>query len=146
MSCVLAKGCCKSRWSADILVRSNVRRTTARAKTRTTLKRWTLLRTRMSNDTSFSMWQNVESKPRVPVPEGHPTMAQRFNAGSPDAPSAISAEGTAEHGEPRAYFRRPFGTGLSSTRFPNVETLGYCRISLRDRELDKNVRAPARTL
>ena len=79
-----------------------------------------------------------------PVPEGHATIAQRFNVGFMSS-ERLSPEGTAESArEPSAV---PSGLTTGYLSLPNVETLGYCRASLRDEEqilaaLDRNVRAP----
>ncbi len=65
----------------------------------------------------------------IPVPEGHATIAQRFNVGLISGERS-SPEGTAETArEPSAVPSR-LTTGCLS--LPNVETLGYCRASLRD--------------
>ena len=67
-----------------------------------------------------------------PVPEGHATIAQRFNVGLGVRWSGASPDGTAEVSI-RAV-NRPFGTDAScgAGRFPKVETLGYFQESLRD--------------
>src|SRR6266700_2611100 len=66
-----------------------------------------------------------------PVPEGYGTIAQRFNVGLIDSDRS-SPEGTAETTrEPSAV---PSGLSDGYLRLPNVETLGYCRASLRDEE------------
>jgi hypothetical protein len=59
------------------------------------------------------------------------TIAQRFNVGCAGSGRA-SPGGTAE---PTGPVSRPFGTYRSSGLVPNVETLGYFRMSLRDRVL-----------
>src|SRR5437879_3437781 len=67
--------------------------------------------------------------PQTPVPEGHATIAKRFNVGSISAGSS-SPEGTAEMArDPSAV---PSGLTTIYLVLPNVETLGYCRASLRD--------------
>ena len=66
---------------------------------------------------------------KIPVPEGHATIAQRFNVGFIDSERS-SPEGTAETArEPSAV---PSGLATDYRSLPNVETLGYCRASLRD--------------
>ena len=66
-----------------------------------------------------------------PVPEGHATIAQRFNVGLIGSERS-SPEGTAETArEPSAV---PSGLTTGYLSLPNVETLGYCRASLRDEE------------
>src|SRR5438034_11637461 len=65
------------------------------------------------------------------VPEGHATIAQRFNVGLISM-ARSSPEGTAETArEPSAV---PSGLTTAYLSLPNVETLGYCRASLRDEE------------
>src|SRR5437016_7325154 len=69
--------------------------------------------------------------PQSPVPEGHATIAQRFNLGSISA-GISSPEGRAETArDPSAV---PSGLTTIYLVLPNVEieTLGYCRASLRD--------------
>ena len=64
-----------------------------------------------------------------PVPEGHATIAQRFNVGLISSERS-SPEGTAETArDPSAV---PSGLPTGYLSLPNVETLGYCRASLRD--------------
>ena len=65
------------------------------------------------------------------IPEGCLTIAQRFNVGCAGSGRA-SPGGTAE---PTGPVSRPFGTYRSSGLVPNVQTLGYFRMSLRDRVL-----------
>ena len=68
-----------------------------------------------------------------PVPEGHATIAQRFNVGFIGSERS-SPEGTAETArDPSAV---PSGLNHIFLVLPNVEieTLGYCRASLRDEE------------
>src|SRR5260221_9959375 len=36
-------------------------------------------------------------------------------------------------------FSRPFGTNPDPDAYPNVETLGYCRVSLRDKRFKRGV-------
>ena len=68
---------------------------------------------------------------KSPVPEGHATIAQRFNVGLISSDRS-SPEGTAETAhEPSAV---PLGLIAGYLSLPNVETLGYCRASLRDEE------------
>ena len=77
----------------------------------------------------------------VPVPEGHPRIAQRFSVGSTHR-TGISPGGTAEHA---GYFGRPsrrvvapsqrVGTCSLNGAAPNAEALGYSRPSLRDENL-----------
>src|SRR6266702_309570 len=67
----------------------------------------------------------------IPVPEGHATIAQRFNVGLMSRERS-SPEGTAE--TPREPSAVPSGLTIAYLRLPNVETLGYCRASLRDEE------------
>ncbi len=68
-----------------------------------------------------------------PVPEGHLRIAQRFNVGS-QTPGHPSPEGTAEvvprEGGSSAV---PSGLRQPKDRLPNVETLGYSQVSLRDK-------------
>ena len=63
----------------------------------------------------------------IPVPEGHATIAQRFNVGSKRF-ILESPEGTTER---RHGLGRPFGTQAAFTRGPNFEKLGYYQTSLR---------------
>jgi hypothetical protein len=67
---------------------------------------------------------------QVLVPEGHLTIAQRFNVGKRPRCGA-SPKGTAGWAR---IFSRPFGTRGVSRHRTNVETLGYYRESLRDEE------------
>ena len=67
---------------------------------------------------------------RVLVPEGHARIAQRFNVGARRQPGT-SPEGTAEI---EWRLSRPFGTRRLGALAPNVETLGYSRRSLRDKD------------
>ena len=63
------------------------------------------------------------------IPEGCLIIAQRFNVGY-RVLGCLSPEGTAEIAPiPSAV---PFGTNPLRNAPPNVETLGYCRMSLRD--------------
>src|SRR5712691_2373783 len=84
------------------------------------------------------------NKRQSPVPEGHATIAQRFNVGL-ISNERSSPEGTAETArEPSAV---PSGLTTGYLVLPNVETLGYCRASLRDEEqilvaLDLSTPAP----
>jgi hypothetical protein len=61
------------------------------------------------------------------IPEGCLTTAQRFKVGI-HGQKDTSPEGTADHFA--LAFSRPFGTRGSKSTLPNVETLGYCRLSL----------------
>ncbi len=71
------------------------------------------------------------SNRQSPVPEGHATIAQRFNVGLMSS-ERLSPEGTTESGrEPSAV---PSGLTTGYLSLSNVETLGYCRASLRDEE------------
>jgi hypothetical protein len=68
------------------------------------------------------------------VPEGHATIAQRFNVGNL-AHERLSPEGmtdTCTDCAADAIFSRAFGTFFLSADGPNVETLGYYQASLRD--------------
>src|SRR6266478_9294625 len=81
--------------------------------------------------TSISNWENRMNNRQSPVPEGHATIAQRFNVGLMSS-ERLSPEGTAESArEPSAV---PSGLTAGYLSLPNVETLGYCRASLRDEE------------
>src|SRR5437879_4055148 len=98
-----------------------------------------MLRIRMFNATSISNWTNRMRSRKNPVPEGHATIAQRLSS------ERLSPEGTAE--SVRAPSAVPSGLTTGYLSLPNVETLGYCRASLRGEEqilaaLDRNVRAP----
>ncbi|HEV2394209.1 MAG TPA: PSD1 and planctomycete cytochrome C domain-containing protein [Verrucomicrobiae bacterium] len=64
------------------------------------------------------------------VPEGHPTIAQRFGVGERTL-QPFSPEGTAEPAHLRPLFSRPFGTH-APTPIPNAEASGYSQSSLRD--------------
>src|SRR6266446_8041924 len=84
-----------------------------------------------SNATSISNWENRMNNRQSPVPEGHATIAQRFNVGLISSERS-SPEGTAETArEPSAV---PSGLTTGYLSVPNLETLGYCRASLRDEE------------
>src|SRR6185436_19044045 len=73
---------------------------------------------------------------RLIVPEGQLRIAQRFNVGNRD-PRPLVPKGRLNGGERVNKLSRPFGTRRSiSARVPNVETLGYCRLSLRDKPLN----------
>ena len=65
------------------------------------------------------------------VPEGHRTIAQRFDVGLISSERS-SPEGTAETA--RDLSAVPSGLTTGCLIFPNVETLGYCRASLGDEE------------
>src|SRR5271157_2958377 len=74
---------------------------------------------------------------RAFVPEGHPKIAQRFNAGTGQFCVAPVPKGRLNPSSAgRVPFRpalgRPFGTWALLTAKPSVETLGYFRMSLRD--------------
>ncbi len=72
------------------------------------------------------------SQPRqVLVPEGHPTIAQRFSVGSAHR-KRISPEGTAE---PCRAFRPSLRDLFADCAQPNAEALGYSQSSLRDEEI-----------
>ena len=58
-------------------------------------------------------------------------IARRFNAGN-DVPEIPVPKGRLESWWKRG-FNRPFGTDFGWCVPPSVETLGYCRMSLRDR-------------
>ena len=75
-------------------------------------------------------FQNL-ARALVPVPEGHPRIAQRFSVGSTHG-NKISPEGTAENA---GHFGRPFGTCSLIGAAPNAEALGYFQSSLRDEDL-----------
>src|SRR5271157_4056652 len=67
------------------------------------------------------------------------TIAQRFNAGAgqsyvPSVPKGRLNPSTAERVLFRPAFGRPFGTWSVLTAKPSVETLGYSRMSLRDKD------------
>jgi hypothetical protein len=69
-----------------------------------------------------------------PAPEGHATIAQRFNVGT-GVLRRTSPEGTADGSSDLTRppdLSRPFGTYLELAVRPNVETLGYYQASLRD--------------
>ena len=68
---------------------------------------------------------------KSPVPEGHATIAQRFNVGFISCDRS-SPEGTAETARKPSAVPSGLTTGYLS--LPNVETLGYYRASLRDEE------------
>ena len=68
---------------------------------------------------------------KSPVPEGHATIAQRFNVGLISGERS-SPQGMAETA--RAPSAVPSGRTTGYLSLPNVETLGYCRASLRDEE------------
>src|SRR5260370_3999534 len=87
-------------------------------------------RTQSSSSARFN-WKNRMNKRPSPVPEGHATIAQRFNVGLISSERS-SPEGTAETArEPSAV---PSGLTTGYLSVPNLETLGYCRASLRDEE------------
>src|SRR5260221_8484946 len=62
------------------------------------------------------------------VPEGHLRIAQRFSV-EKATPTIQVPKGRLK----RLGFSRPFGTYANSKRVPNVETLGYYQVSLRDK-------------
>src|SRR5260370_18319088 len=83
------------------------------------------------NAISISNLENRMNNRQCPVPEGHATIAQRFNVGLISS-EISSPEGTVETArEPSAV---PSGLTNDYLSLPNVETLGYCRASLRDEE------------
>jgi len=77
----------------------------------------------------ISNWENTMNNRQSPVPEGHATIAQRFNVGLISSERS-SPEGTAETARDPSAIPSGLPTGYLS--LPNVETLGYCRASLRD--------------
>jgi hypothetical protein len=91
------------------------------------------LRNEMRRRLSPQMAQGFDSIPpfergcKAVVPEGPGRIAQRFNAGS-DATRLLSPKGTAGN-----WLVQPSFRDLRRCRpNPSVETLGYCRSSLRD--------------
>ncbi len=67
--------------------------------------------------------------PSGSIPKGCPRIAERFNVGW-NVRRTRSPEGTAERGPASAV---PYGTNRVRGDGPKVETLGYCRMSLRDK-------------
>lgn len=66
------------------------------------------------------------------VPEGHPKIAQRFIAGGRDHNHLKSRRD--DWAVPEG-FSRPFGTGtVGPAILPSSKLLGYCRMSLRDKD------------
>src|SRR5215468_5331291 len=66
------------------------------------------------------------------LPKGEPKIAQHFSVGTASRGS-FSPEGTAESDNLISFggqlFSRPFGTRLSPDHEPNLERLGYCRVT-----------------
>jgi hypothetical protein len=80
---------------------------------------------------SFALLRNLKADGTyIFIPEGCLRIAQRFNVGCRTKMS-LSPEGTAEPW--RAASAVPFGTRSRSVMEPNVETLGYYQLSLRDK-------------
>jgi hypothetical protein len=67
------------------------------------------------------------------VPEGHSTIAQRFIAGLLPKRNDRRPGGTLEPNE-GFQFDRPYGTyEILTVLIPSDKSLGYCRVSLRDK-------------
>lgn len=86
------------------------------------------------NSRNFLVPEGQSILATFPVPEGHSENSPTFRTLGTRAANSISPEGTAEAGLEDRSLSRPSGTCCSSAIPPNVETLGYFRASLRDKD------------
>ncbi len=85
-------------------------------------------------DQPWMTQMNTDGTRSPQVPKGQVTIAQRFNVGF-SVRWILSPEGTAEfvsHAGRPAKVQPSLRDGSNAEPYPNVETLGYFRMSLRD--------------
>lgn len=89
-----------------------------------------------TNDNSPSHGQIIR---RGSVPEGRLTIAQRFSVGWRRSAGKVPQGRLTGPGDSRV-FSRPFGTRSHRSGTPNAKALGYCRVSLRDKDRSPRMR------